>query len=356
MENQKYEKAARLYSKAMTMADDPYAAYDLAKAYARLGQEELFWQAMEEAEKRGYELAWEMEEEPAFKNYRSDPRHLQVIEKIKQNQVENCLERRESSAIPSLESAPSFSSLEVLEKAFDEEEGNELLAEWKLPYAEQRIQQQYRLAKRIAVLRRYIRDHPEALDLQEARLAEIRTWKKMTELSHWQKETAEGLNKAIDDYITEYPEASEREEFEFDLIESDLRGVIEGKEGCSEEDEPVPLNCKNTLPSMDQFIDQDDRSDPWITRALGLKANCLFEMYPDHPEMAKESYESFVERPEIPDEEKKRIDWVLEIDLRRLKFLFNGAPDFTAETIDGKELELSDLKGKVVLLDFWSPG
>ncbi len=356
MENQRYEKAVRLYTKAMTLADDPYDAYGLAKAHARLDEKELFWKTIEEAERRGFDLAWRVEEEPAFKKYRGDTRYQQIIEKIKQNQIENCLELRESGSVPSPEMAPSFDSLDALEKAFEEEEKIELMKQWKLPYKEQQIQERSRSAKKIAALKRYIKDHPGADDLQKARLAEIKTWKKITGWSHWEKETAASLKETIDVYISEYPEAAEREEFEFNLIESELRGVITGREGCYEEDEPIPLNCSKTLPMMDRFIAQEEISDPWITRAIGLKANCLFEMYPDHPEMAKSSYESFVERPEIPDEQKKRIDWVLEIDLRRLKFLFNGAPNFTAETIEGETINLSDLKGKVVLLDFWSPG
>ncbi len=356
MENQKYEKAARLYSKTMTMADDPYIAYNLAKAYARLDQEDSFWQAMEEAVKRGFELAYEIEEEPAFRKYRSDPQLQQIIAEVKHNQKENCYALRESAIIPSIESAPSFSSLEVLEKAFEEEEGNKLLVEWRLSYKEQRIHQQSRSAQKIAALKRYVKDNPEAPDLKEARLAEIESWREMMGWSHWEKETAEGFKKAINDFMAEYPEAPEREELEFNTIESKLRGVIEGKKGCSEEDYPIPLNCKDTLPLMEQYIAQDDGESAWVTRAIGLRANCLFEMHPEHPELSREAYENFVSRPEIPDEEKRRIDWILEIDLRRLKFLFNGAPNFTAETISGKTLSLSDLKGQVVLLDFWSPG
>jgi len=32
----------------------------------------------------------------------------------------------------------------------------------------------------------------------------------------------------------------------------------------------------------------------------------------------------------------------------------DAAPDFTGTTLDGKSLKLSELKGKVVLLDFWA--
>ena len=32
------------------------------------------------------------------------------------------------------------------------------------------------------------------------------------------------------------------------------------------------------------------------------------------------------------------------------------APEFTAETVDGRRVSLSDARGRMVLLVFWSPG
>lgn len=35
-------------------------------------------------------------------------------------------------------------------------------------------------------------------------------------------------------------------------------------------------------------------------------------------------------------------------------FAGHSAPDFSVSTLDGKQLKLSDLKGKLVLMDFWA--
>ncbi len=356
MEKDRYEKAAKLYATASEIVKDHYPVFCLALAHAKTERADQFWEAIEEAESRGYDIAWEMEEEPAFRKYQSDLRFQQLVKKIKQNQKENCLAQRESTLVPTTDSAPLYTSLEDLEQTFDNEKSIQTLVEWKLPYVERRIRHNIRIAKKIAALKRYIQDNPEAPDNKDAHLIEIEAWKSLTGWSHWNIDVAQGLEEAINDFIAKYTEASQREELEFYLIESRLRGVVEGKHGCSEDDEEIPLNCEEMMPLMDQFISKEDESSPWITRALGLKANCMFELSPDHPENARETYEYYLARHEIPDEEKKVIDWALSIELRRLKFLLNGAPDFTAETIDGKKVRLSDFKGQVVLLDFWGPG
>jgi len=47
--------------------------------------------------------------------------------------------------------------------------------------------------------------------------------------------------------------------------------------------------------------------------------------------------------------------WVLSLPCCAKKEKVSGfAPDFTLKTLDGKEMTLSRLKGKVVLLDFWA--
>jgi hypothetical protein len=358
-ENEEYEKAIKLYSRAMKKAPDkPDAAYDLAVAYALLGQDQQFWNALEETENRGFDQAWQLEEEPAFKPYRDEDRFNSLLEKIIKNKVENCHARRRSNNLPPLSSVPSFDSLEELNRFFAEEESEMDKENWKLSHTNKAIQQRFHIARKIAAIRLYIRDHSNAADFQEAQMAEIDAWIKLTRhgWTYWTKDIAKNLKASIHHFLEVYPETSRRKELEFISIEAVLRGVIEADDCSGWESYPL-LNCEDTISLLDNFLsDYEGRSDHWITRALGMKALCLSKIYPDDLDQAREVYETYLQQPEIPYEEKTMNDYPLRYDLRSLKFKLEGAPDFTAETLEGDKASLSDFQDKVLLLDFWGPG
>ncbi len=354
---EKYEKAARLYAKAMeAVPDHEDTAYNLAVVHARMGHFEEAMTALEEAVQRGYSVDWKANEEPSFKTLRDESRFSELIEEMKRNEEEQCRSMQKSTTLPSIGSTSSFGTFEELNSAFDAESKKAQATGWKLTFAEQHVSSNILLAEKIVSIQRYVQEHGDASDLKDAHEELVRAWKNLAGYSsHWTRTMADRLSKAIDDYLSAFPEEPVNAEFEFYRIESILRGVIASGEECFDWEDAPSLNYDDAVPLLEKYAAAGGESS-WVTRALGLKALCLYEMYPDDISHAQRAYEAFLERPEIADDEKISGDYMLPIDLRPLNFLIHGAPDLEGKTIDGRMLSLSDLRGKVVLLDFWSPG
>ena len=92
------------------------------------------------------------------------------------------------------------------------------------------------------------------------------------------------------------------------------------------------------------------------TKSTELKSSALFatgllHMNSDKLPLAKKAFQRVVELK--TDDESVRLanGFVFEIGHLQLGMT---APDFTAKTLDGKDITLKSLRGKVVLLDFWA--
>ncbi len=354
---EKYEKAARLFTRALEeVPNHADTAFSLAVVHARMGDFEEAMKALEEAVQRGYAADWQASEEPSFKTLREESRFHELIEEMKKNEEEQCRAIGQSKALPSIGSASPFGTFQKLNSSFDADSEKMRVTDWKLSFIDQQAGSNVLLAKKIISLQKYVQEHATASDLKDARGELVRAWKNLAGFSsHWEEEIADGLSEAIEDFRSAFPEAQENSEFEYYQIESILRGVIAPGQDCFGWEDAPSLNYEEAIPLLEKYTTVRGES-PWVTRALGLKALCLYEMYPDDYERAQAAYEAFLMRPEIPDSQKLDYDYMLPIDLRPLKFLIHGAPDLAGETLDGRTLSLASLRGKVVLLDFWSPG
>ncbi|HEY1939686.1 MAG TPA: TlpA disulfide reductase family protein [Candidatus Angelobacter sp.] len=101
------------------------------------------------------------------------------------------------------------------------------------------------------------------------------------------------------------------------------------------------------------------RAHDEMTKALAINANFPSAVYADgralahmkQDDAAKIQFERFVKmRPEGDLDRQRALRYISQPELARAKM----SPPFVVTTLDGKRVSMDDLKGKVVLLDFWA--
>ena len=101
------------------------------------------------------------------------------------------------------------------------------------------------------------------------------------------------------------------------------------------------------------------RAHDEMTKALAAAANFPQAIFADgqilahlkQDDAAKAQFEKFVQmRPATDVDRQRALRYISQPELARARM----APPFAVTTLDGKRVSLDDLKGKVVLLDFWA--
>jgi len=101
------------------------------------------------------------------------------------------------------------------------------------------------------------------------------------------------------------------------------------------------------------------RAHDEMTKALAVNANFPSAIYADGRSLAhmkkddeaKARFEQFVKmRPEDDPDRQRALRYISQPELARARM----APPFVVTTLDGQRVSMDDLKGKVVLLDFWA--
>jgi thiol-disulfide isomerase/thioredoxin len=102
-----------------------------------------------------------------------------------------------------------------------------------------------------------------------------------------------------------------------------------------------------------------NRAHDEMTKALAAHANFPSAVYADgralahmkKDDEAKARFEQFVKmRPEDDPDRQRALRYISQPELARARM----APPFVVTTLDGQRVSMDDLKGKVVLLDFWA--
>jgi len=101
------------------------------------------------------------------------------------------------------------------------------------------------------------------------------------------------------------------------------------------------------------------RSHDEITKALAAAANFPDAIYVDgrvlaqlqRDDEAKERFEQYAKMKTVDDVNRRRaLRYIERVELARARMV----PPFSITTVDGRQISMDDLQGKVVLLDFWA--
>jgi peroxiredoxin len=100
--------------------------------------------------------------------------------------------------------------------------------------------------------------------------------------------------------------------------------------------------------SLRRIVDQTDKKE---IKLGALRTEGLVQLDAGKPPAARAAFEEITRLGADADAVKLARGYLFEIEHLQIGM---PAPDFTARTIDGKEISLKSLRGKVVLLDFWA--
>lgn len=124
-------------------------------------------------------------------------------------------------------------------------------------------------------------------------------------------------------------------------------------DGVEQTEEYVNGLDPNTIKSFDKGVNKEEKAE--LIKKLGnrvedsfiLKITLLSE---EEMEEKAKSDTKAEEQKKKAEEEKHR----KRVEETTLIFAGDKAPDFKVEMLDGQEIQLSELKGKVVLINFWA--
>lgn len=211
-------------------------------------------------------------------------------------------------------------------------------------------------SRRLACLDRYVEEHEEAADGEQALLATIRAGVDLAG-GLWgpcYRGLAGGIREHADRFLAQHAGSKHEAEIRTYRALAAMYGTFDRAHDFWK-DPPRPPSCEAALPELEALA-AGDPADPWTRRALAYQAVCLFERGADDPGPAREASRTFLDLPEPQAEQRHSLDYRVRSLVRALGFRLDGAPEFAARTVDGREVSLASFKGQLLLLDFWGPG
>ena len=327
-----------------------------AVALARVGRSDEALAALTDAARLGYASPYEPRGEEAFEAIRSDARFVAAMDAIEKNDA--AARRRVTEAdrpLPALE-APAFSSFSELRDTFAREER---VSEPDSDWASSEVKRRQQRMRKIAALERYLAEHPEAEDRSDAALEALRAWRERTGHSLlWPSVPARDLATQATAFEARYGTRAElaREARFYGIAARACASASQDAGGMLAQ--PTATGCESSLAGLAAMA-ADAESGPWGTRAAALHAVCLEVVGKAVPEAfraAQTRWRSAGLHDANEPLSLRLLDGALQSGIVAASLRVLGAPNFTLTSSLGEPVSLHGLRGKVVLVDFWSPG
>ena len=357
LEKGEFESAVERFGELRQRRPDAYDfARGQAEALAKAGRYDEAWSALEAAVDAGLRYRWAVEREEAFGPLRPDPRWSALLERIDGNYRSHMQKIRDAKREMPLDTAPSFATWAKVEATFEEDRKAARKAQWAIDWTGARdIEEQLHYQRQIARVRRYLADHPDAAEREEARLKEIRLriavaapW-----LDFWTPADAKAIEDAADRLVAEFPAGKYRSEAELHKAVAILRGVLPETGWEPGRIEPYVPDCAAAIPILEPLAATAEK-DPRGEDAQGFLAYCLWEGTPRDAQRALATAEAFLAKDQDAPEGTQY--WGLTADVRKVRLLGGGLPPFEVKDLAGVTWTPASLAGRVTILQFWSPG
>ena len=124
-------------------------------------------------------------------------------------------------------------------------------------------------------------------------------------------------------------------------------------DGVEQTEEYVNALDPNTIKSFDKGVSEEEKTE--LIKKFGSRVEDSFIL--KITLLTEEEIEEKVKLDQKEEEQKKKAEedkYRRRVEETTLIFAGDNAPDFMVKMLDGQEIQLSELKGKVVLLNFWA--
>lgn len=350
-------KADRILVKARKRAPaNPYLAFDHAGVLASQGRTAQAVAALEAAVEHGFRHESALLESEALEPLGRVPSWDRLLAAVRVNETEfqRLLEeaRRPLDPADGTEFPDIAALLEAKEQAdrdFYDQESDE-------PHAIRRARFTERWVASLIRLARETEDRDERDEAMIFVLRERLDGAVMLDL-YWSRHAIETVVGAADSYLEACPEGAHATEARLARVLADIVAPAPEDLNTPRAEWPEP-RCAEALPVLSELggmgaaDDPDETDDEWIAVARGIEAVCLERVAPDRHADIGDAARAYLERERTFSSYDLMLVGSLKVALWRIE----GLPQFEARGLDGEIVSLDDFRGRITLLDFWSPG
>jgi len=344
------KRADALYAKARNRApENPFLSFDHAETLMRAGRTEDALEALDAAVASGFRLAARLERSEALAPLRDSPHWKTLLESTRATATEFEERLREAQRPIDPDRADVFPDLDTLSRA--QERANREFYEYA-GYEAYELRRARFAERWSAALTQLAGDKRNTPERERALIALVRL--RVEEANalrlNWPQDSIDKVAASTSAYLDEFPDSE-------NAAEARLARAVAGVAAPYPDDWYTPRSsrpqprCAESLPAFEE-LSATGAEDPWSLTALGFEALCLDRINPARRVEIRAAARAYLATEDL----SSTYDMMLRAELKVILWRIDGLPEFEAEGLDGNVVTLADFKGKVTLLDFWSPG